>query len=657
MVALAALLLFFLGDFYIPHRPPHIDRTFNPSIQPAPLEFGSYDVLGRLVSREEAQELLQTEEGREMLSRSAGAIEITEELVELGRTEFYLETFGNEVFLTDIVGIMDGPINFGSISRAILGLGGRHTNNLQVRLDQDMIIGGREFAAGTLLNTGLDVPPRSLLPVGIRVRVTRGRIRAGVTCAMCHVTVEPDTGRLIEGATNIDIDTGLIIAMATNSAAFFRHTDADPVGMPQGMARYIDSEGAEALLPDPVAMEDAVDAALLAWPPAMFDTTPDLVNNPTFIPSSFTFGQWPYGWNGFASLGWFQGLTTLNNNVHAVSADASSDSASAPELLGIDEETYLGILLQNAAHERFRLPEGARPSEFFQSVNPTPHTPGVAHLVTMPDYPRGSAFIPNAMLANSPGMPFAEELNAMSAYQHRLAPPPNRPTDDVAALERGAEVFGQAGCGDCHSGRFFSNNSVIPLSEIGTQPSRALAQADQAELFVEPQTWTPDMIAPVAPGAGALAVPTDVTPQELREQAYLLNGAEGGYKVITLIGIYLHAPYLHDGGVAAGPNALREQNGRYVVADADELGMAGTLLRGIRPDPAASLRVLLDRDLRQDMVAANRAHPDLQSTHVEGIGHEYWVDEEAGFTTQQQTDLILFLLSLDDDPEVLPWGP
>jgi hypothetical protein len=30
------------------------------------------------------------------------------------------------------------------------------------------------------------------------------------------------------------------------------------------------------------------------------------------------------------------------------------------------------------------------------------------------------------------------------------------------------------------------------------------------------------------------------------------------------------------------------------------------------------------------------------------------VDAAAGFTPQEQTDLIQFLLSLDDDPEVLP---
>jgi len=82
--------------------------------------------------------------------------------------------------------------------------------------------------------------------------------------------------------------------------------------------------------------------------------------------------------------------------------------------------------------------------------------------------------------------------------------------------------------------------------------------------------------------------------------------------------------------------------------------MAGTLLQNIQPDAGASLRVLLDRNLRESAIAANRANPNLQKSNVDGSGHNYWVDAEAGFNTQDQTDLIQFLLSLDDNPEVLP---
>ncbi|MBD2169110.1 hypothetical protein H6G04_32610 [Calothrix membranacea FACHB-236] len=89
------------------------------------------------------------------------------------------------------------------------------------------------------------------------------------------------------------------------------------------------------------------------------------------------------------------------------------------------------------------------------------------------------------------------------------------------------------------------------------------------------------------------------------------------------------------------------------LANPDQIGMAGTLMQNILPDPEASLRVLVDRNLRETTVSANQAHPDLQKSNVDGSGHAYWVDKEAGFTTEELTDIIKFLLSLDERPEVL----
>jgi hypothetical protein len=126
-----------------------------------------------------------------------------------------------------------------------------------------------------------------------------------------------------------------------------------------------------------------------------------------------------------------------------------------------------------------------------------------------------------------------------------------------------------------------------------------------------------------------------------------------------LIGLHVTAPYLHDGGVAASAEAIEMDEGsdNFVIAKSDEIGMAGTLMRQILPDPAASLRVLVDRKLRDLAIANNRANPDLLLSNVDGSGHNYWVDSEAGFTTSEQTDLIQFLLSLDDNPEVIPTSP
>lgn len=641
-------------DVAIPSSPPSLSKTFTPTTQPTPQEIGSYDVLGQPISAAEAKRLLQTEAGRVQLAAENGAVEITQNLIDLGRKAFYTETFGNEYFFTDVVGAIDGPINPVSMGKAIAALGGKPTTNLQITLDKDVTIGDRTFAAGTVLNTGLDVAPGSLIPLGMQAHLKGGKLRIGLTCAACHASVDPETGRIREGVPNSDLDTGLLQAFATNSAAMFRQTGVNPTTIPLGEHTYINAYGQKARLPDAKALEDAVDTQLLAWAPGNFDSTPDNKNNPSQIPSSFTHDTWPYGWSGFSSVGWFHGLTTLNNNVHAVNSDPTTDGNDCPALLGIDKETCLGVMLQNAAHRQFRLPEGAKPSVFLEKNDPTPGEPGLNEVIKMPGFPKGSIFILNGLMASSPGLPVGAQLNGMSAFQNSLAPPPVE-TQDIASLQRGAAIFEKASCVECHSGRYFTNHDVIPEDEVKSQPSRASALAKIPQLFVPPQTYPANVPVPLPGDPPVISVPTDITPQRVRELAYAINNPAGGYKVQNLIGLYHTAPYLHDGGVAAAPEALKQDaDGNYKVANGDRLGLAGTLMQNIQPDPAASLRVLLDRDLRQAAVAANRANPELQATNIDGSGHEYWVDRKAGFTAQDQTDLIQFLLSIDDEPALLP---
>jgi hypothetical protein len=634
---------------------PSPNATFTPRTLQAPLEVGSFETLSGNISRAQADALRQNGDTQYRLSREAGAVEITPQLLSLGREAFYTETFGNEFFFSDIAGVLDGPINLLSVGRAIMALGGGHTNNLQIRVDEDITVGGQLFPAGTLLDTGLDVPPGWLVPLGMQVRLVGGRPKIGVTCALCHAAVDPVSGTIIEGAPNTNLDTGLILAMASNSAVFFRNTGVNPMDIPPGLREVVTTTGEVQNLPDAQLLEEAVERDLLAWPPGNFDSTIDMVNNPSQIPSSYTFETWPYGWNGFSTVGWFRGLTTLNNNVHALNSDATTGFAMSEELLGIDMETYFGILLQNAATPSFRLPPDEQPSGFFNRVNPSRLGPAVNNVEIMPEFPNGSPFIPDGLMINTPGLPFAEQLNAISAFQHTLAPPPSG-ISDVGRLENGARVFDQAGCAECHSGRFFTNHTVIPQTEVNAQPSRALALADFTRVFEPPSTYPPSYIVPVPDDAQVLEIPMDEVQVANLELAYTVSDPEGGYKVQNLIGLLYTAPYMHDGGVAAGPGAFREMDGRYRVADTAELGLPGTLLRGLLADPSASLRALVDRELRESVVEANRLHPELQRANVDGSGHEYWVDEPAGYSLEEQNDLILFLLSIDDNPAVLPSG-
>ena len=650
---LAIGLLAFRIEIALPAT-PNLNNTLTPETTPTAQEVGSYDVLGQAVSKAKAQELLQNPVGREQLTPENGAVQITQKLIDRGWRAFYGETFRDEIFQSEVVGALDGPLNAVNLTRAILKLGGKPTTNLQVQLDEDVTLGGRTFVAGTLLDTGLDVPAFSLTPLGMKITARPSKVRAGITCALCHAAVDRQSGRVIEGAPNNDVNTGLLLASATNSAALFRQTGVNPTKLSPGNHTYINSDGKEARLPDAKAVEDAVDAQLLTWLPGNFDSTGNMVNNPSQNPSSYTFEGYPYGWSGFSAIGWFHGLTTLNNNVHATNSDATTGADSSQALLGIDKETYLGLILQNAQNPRFRLPQGAKPSEFFSKIDPTPGEPGMNEVIRMPGYPKGSPFMLDGLMANSPGTLIGQELNGMSAWQNTLAPPPNPATADLETLQRGAAIFKQANCVSCHSGRYFTNHEVISQREIQSQPSRAKALSAFPRIFTDPKTYPPSESVPPRSKAPVLDVPTNITPQKSLQLAFAQSDRAGGYKVPSLIGLAVTAPYLHDGGVAATAEALRQDDrGGFQVADKSQIGAVGTSQKFLAPDPAASLRVLVDRNLRKAAIAANRANPDLKQSNVDGSGHNYWVDRRAGYSTDDQTALIQFLLSLDDDPAVL----
>ncbi|MBD2043492.1 hypothetical protein [Microcoleus sp. FACHB-672] len=164
LLSLILLVIGFLAyrlQLALPARPPSGYLTYTPSKKPAPKEIGSYN---------------------------------------------------------DVSGILDSPINVGSLTKAIWALKGKPTQNLQVPLDKDVTVGGKTFKAGTLLNIGLDVAASSLIPLGIRTNIVLGGVIAGVTYALCHAAVKEDTGRILEGATNTDLNAGLLIAMASNSS-------------------------------------------------------------------------------------------------------------------------------------------------------------------------------------------------------------------------------------------------------------------------------------------------------------------------------------------------------------------------------------------------------------------------------------------------------
>jgi hypothetical protein len=595
-----------------------------------------FDVWGKFISvKQEGLKTLATDSESEK-QLPDGSIKVDENLLKLGREVFYKETFGNEVFLTDIMGIVDGPLTIGNIAKAIAALRGEGTTNLRVELAEDIKIGDRLYKKGEKIDTGIDVPKGAYAPLGMPVSWKDGKVKVGISCAACHATVDPDTKTVVEGAPNNDLNAGLIMALATNSTAYFTHTNV------KGLQKYIhklerkitDSTGKQTSLPDPAALEADVDKVLASWPRGNFDSTIDLEANPAQIPDSFTLGDHPYGWSGFAAAGPFNGLTTFSNNVHAQNADALSQSEISKPLFGIDKEVYLGVILQNAANPKFRYKPNidVKPSEFFNSVDPTSGVVGINKLVAPPQFPKVSLVAPDGLIVSEKGFKFNEQNNAVAAWQNTINPPRRNHQADADTIQRGREVFVRAGCIRCHAGNSLTNHQVISAKVIGTEPSRAKALKKTEKVFGESVLYSPDTPVPIPKDAKVLKVPTEHLDPEQVKLAFAHGDSSGGYKVPSLIGLSWTAPYLHDGGVAVGPN--------------NELGVAGTLLKGIVPDPRNSLRALIDKELRDKVIKANASSQQLQSVHVSGIGHTHWIDETTGFTKEEQDAVIEYLLSL-----------
>ncbi|MCQ6282908.1 electron transport protein [Bacillus sp. EB600] len=598
----------------------------------------AFDLWGKSFSRREAHDLMQTAKGRELLSPKNGAVKIDQALLDLGRKSFYEETFGNEVFLSDILGAFNGPLTIENFQKAIKELNGKGTTNLQVELAETVTMGGKTYKKGTKVDTGFDVIQGSNEVLGLPIVRSEGRLKVGLSCAACHATVDPINQKVIEGAVNTDANFGLLLALGTNTTAYFARTEIASLKdyMKNLDKTVVTSEGKKEPLPDPKALEAAVDDSVIKWPKGNFDITSDFISNPTQIPDSFTLGDHPYSWSGFAMAGPFKGLSTLNNAVHAQGSDLITIAEASRALFGIDQEVYLGTILQNAANPKYRFDptKRKRPSEFFAQVDPTPDAPGVNKAIKLPTYPRSSLISPNGLIVSSPGTKVGEQNNAMSAFQNTLVPPksPIKITDEEMQL--GKQVFAHGSCITCHAGTFYTNNGIIPVEQIGTEPSRAIGLRKVGVFLTDPLIYSSDTPVPVPKNALVLKVPTRGLDPGQINLAFGIGNTIGGYKVPSLIGLYWSAPYLHDGGVAVGADTK------------NQLGIEGTLNKSILPDPYNSIRALVDKNLRTQVIKANQSSESLRKSNVTGEGHEYWVDASTGFSQHEQDALIKYLLTL-----------
>ena len=251
---------------------------------------------------------------------------------------------------------------------------------------------------------------------------------------------------------------------------------------------------------------------------------------------------------------------------------------------------------------------------------------------------------------------------AVSLMLDWVEPPTNHSTllanaRQAGLVEKGYEVFKSQGCAQCHAGPFFTNNKIMPLAQIGTNNARAKA-TEPLQTFVAPE-YDPSTGKAISSGIGGFFA------------KLFGNKQTFGYKVVTLRYLWGTAPYLHDGGVgvalqpgsAAPGDDLRSLLKR---PEADKLYGMGQILvyreanpeSYLRPNAALSLQAVLLKSERAKVVAANHEqvypvlgttdHVSLEQMNIQGIGHDYYIDDTPG--GDNITALVAFLLALDDDP-------
>ncbi len=639
-----------------------IARATSPLLATPPKQpLGSYDYFGKVLSPREAATLVQTKglDPRDPKSYlKIGAVHITQKLLDVGEKIFFERKIGDTFGLQRVFGFQLGLASIlPDLQTAIVAQQGKPTSNLPITLSREIKIGSQVFPQGTRFPTGFDVLKGGILPIGLK---STGEI----TCAICHVALTPK-GQQLKGVPNGDLAIPFLIALAPNSAAGFSRLSLNPLDPRfQGNGKTIfDSKGRSVKLPDPKVFEQVFDDLALAVPFGHFESSPDGIFNTTQIPPLFTFKAGPYTAGGEFAVGPFGGLAALTNGVHSSEINLLAAAQQSAETTGIDREVYLGTILQNAADPSIRLPDGiVKPSEWLRKVAPDLAQAELEDQVPAPGL--GSYPNLNLSLLTYNGLVFSPATrdrgdiasgkfffanNAMSAWQNSLVPPPNRSRANFNALnngsvDRGAEVF-KSSCLACHRSPFFTDNKIHPIAEIKTNPARAKSRLKQNALLVAPKMYSLDTPVPIPANATVLDVPTAGISNQPNQ---LPNGLlpNGGYKTPSLLGLYLTAPYLHDGGVAVRKNTLAvADNGSYQILDASGLGLSGTLSQGILPDASASLRALIDRSLREKVVTANRSNAALQVSNLDGSGHEFYVEG-----AQRQQDLINFLLALDDKP-------
>jgi len=402
--------------------------------------------------------------------------------VDWGRSVFRFETFGNERFFSDTLGLAEGLTRRGITPNALLQAG--------VELDGDRLPSDfRRVDVGIGPYTDPAATWRLLKAnavVGLVIR--SGRI--GVTCALCHSTTDerfgPGVGRRVDGVPNTRARPGAVLAWGTRSRAYLPFVNVTGRGAGPRVALTVDRAGTPEVAD---GLERDVDAALEAWVPGQADVVPDGIGNPTDIPPLYNLMDvGPYNYDGL-----FRKVADAHNYFYTVVLDPTAWPANATARarfqrasgMETDVQTLYTLVLEAIDADLVRplvKAERAAPGRTVSGwrVNPA-------------------------------------DLDALTAYLARITPPSPDSMPDDARIAAGRRMFRVAGCNTCHLESRRTSGEIVPLHVLRqSTTSQDVDRRYDDRLTAMNAGWT--------------------------------KGPKG-YKVPQLLGLYLTAPYLHDGSV------------------------------------------------------------------------------------------------------------
>lgn len=198
----------------------------------------------------------------------AASIDFSNTPPKLSPTGFSTEAFHNQGFRIDVTSLLGGHISTWGILKTIWQLDGLGTTNLAGEMNQDLMEDEPHFPAVAPDSHNSEEVPGTAIPLGIRIDSNGLTLKASVTCVLCHATLHPETGRVIEQEPRQDLSVGLLMAVAGNLPAFFSHTHPESPESSATGHRLLTkaSHGERQALPNPELPKPKASHLLLGWP-------------------------------------------------------------------------------------------------------------------------------------------------------------------------------------------------------------------------------------------------------------------------------------------------------------------------------------------------------------------------------------------------------